>query len=100
MYNVDALKALSTRHISMFSEAIMAAPFPDNFKMLSITPYDGKGDLATYVEVFERVSELAKCQAFPLTLLVLVQSWHNRLISRSIVLLSNTYSYSSPFFGH
>lgn len=30
----------------------MAAPFPNNFKMPNITSYDGKGDLAAYVEVF------------------------------------------------
>lgn len=53
----------------------MTAPFLDNFKMSSITPYDGKGDLTAHVEVFhfwmdfDKVSELAKCQAFTLTLL-------------------------------
>lgn len=74
----------------IFSEAVMTALFPDNFKMPNIASYDDKGDPATHVEVFcswldfERVSELAKCQAFPLTLLGLAQSWHSRLPSRSI----------------
>lgn len=33
MRNVEALKAQSTHHTSVFSEVIMAAPFPNNFKM-------------------------------------------------------------------
>lgn len=67
MHSADALKALLTRHSSVFSEVVMATPFLENFKMLSITPYDGKGDPVAHVEVFhswidfERVSELARC---------------------------------------
>lgn len=91
MHSVNVLKALSTCHIFVFSEAIMVTPFSDNFKMPSITLYDGKRDLAIYVEVFcswmdfEKVSKLTKHQAFPLTLSGLAQSWHSRLLSRSIV---------------
>lgn len=53
----------------------MEAPFLDNFKMPNITSYDGKDDPTAYVEAFwswmdfKRVSELVRCQAFPLTLL-------------------------------
>lgn len=67
-------KAESTCHTFVFSEVVMIAPFLDNFKMPSIAPYDSKGDLIAYVVVFffwmdfERVSELARCWAFPLTL--------------------------------
>lgn len=63
MYRVDAVKVQATRHTSVFNDVVMVAPFPDNFKMLNITFYDGKCDLATHVEVFrswmnfERVSE-------------------------------------------
>lgn len=52
MRNVDALKTQSTCHTFVFSDAVMAAPFLDNFKRLNITTYDGKGDPATYMEVF------------------------------------------------
>lgn len=52
MHDVEVSKTQSTCHTFVFSEAIMVAPFPNNFKMLSITPYNGKGDLATHVEVF------------------------------------------------
>lgn len=50
----------------MFSEAVMATLFLDNFKMLSIISYNGKGDPTTYAKVFrfwidfERVLELAR----------------------------------------
>lgn len=52
----------------------MVMSFVDNFKMLNIMPYNGKGDLAAHIEVFrswmdfKRVLKLARCQAFPLTL--------------------------------
>lgn len=74
MCSADASKAQSIRNTSVFNEALMTAPFPDNFKMPSITPYDDKGDLFAYMEIFcswidfERVSGLARCQAFTLTL--------------------------------
>lgn len=74
----------------MFNKAIIAALFLDNFKMLNITLYNSKGDLAADIKVFclwmdfERVLELARCRAFPLTLLGLAQSWHNKLPSVSL----------------
>lgn len=68
----------------------MVVPFPYNFKMLNITSYDDKSYPDAHVEVFhswidfKRVLKLASCQAFSLTLLKLVQSWHNTLPIRSI----------------
>lgn len=70
----DAPKAPLALRTFVFNEVVMAAPFLDNFKMPSITPYNEKGDLMVYVEVFrswvnfERVSKPARCQALSLTL--------------------------------
>lgn len=75
MCGADGVKASLIRHTLVLSEAVMVVPFPDNFKMLNIAPYDKKGDLVMHVEVFyawmdfKRVSELARCRVFPLTLL-------------------------------
>lgn len=75
----------------IFSEVEMIAPFPNNFKMLIIALYDRKEDPAAHIEAlcvgidFKRVSKLARCQAFPLTLSRLAQSWHNKLSFKSIV---------------
>lgn len=69
MRGVEVTKDKSTCYTSVFSETIMAAPFPNNFRMLNITSYDGKGDQAAHAEVFcswidfERVLKLARCQA-------------------------------------
>lgn len=41
-----------TYYTTMFSEVVMAALFPKNFKMPNIPLYNGRGDLTTYVEVF------------------------------------------------
>lgn len=38
----------------------MATPFPDNFKMLSIAPYNGKGDLVVHVKVFRAWMDFEK----------------------------------------
>lgn len=90
MCNTEATQAQPTRHTSMFSEVVMVALFLNNFKMLN-TLYNSKGDLTAHVEVFclwkefERVSELARCQAFPLMLSRLTQSWHSKLPSESII---------------
>lgn len=67
MRGLDVTKAPTLCHSSVFSEALMATLFPDNFKMPNTMPYDGKGDLVVYVEVFyvwmdfERILELARC---------------------------------------
>lgn len=52
MRGVEALKAQLIHHTLVFGKVVMAAPFLDNFKMPTITPYDGKGDPAAHVEVF------------------------------------------------
>lgn len=52
MYGVDVVKLQATCHTSVFSDVVMAAIFSGNFKMPNIMSYDGKGDLATHVEVF------------------------------------------------
>lgn len=52
MFNVVISKAPLTRLTSIFSEAIMVVLLPNNFKVSSITPYDGKRDLVAHVEVF------------------------------------------------
>lgn len=91
MHGVDALKTLSTHHISVFNEAGIATLFSYNFKMSSITPYDSKGDLIAYVEVFhswmdfKRVLKLVRYRANPLTLSRIAQSRHDRLPLRSII---------------
>lgn len=91
MHAAEAIQAQPTRHILVFNETVMTAPFPNDFKMPNITPYNGKGDLAVYIEVFhswmnfERVAELARCRAFPLTLSRSAQSGHKKLPSRFIV---------------
>lgn len=67
MHGTKATQVQPTRHTLVFNEAVMVAPFFDNFKMPNIASYNGKGDPATHVEVFrswmdfERVSELARC---------------------------------------
>lgn len=67
-------------HTFIFSEVEMVAPFPDNFKMLSIAFYDGKEDPTMHVKVFYAVMDFKKVskhtwrRAFPLTLLALAQS--------------------------
>lgn len=69
------MKVQALCHSFVFCEIVMVALFLDNFKMLSITPYDGKGYLVVHVEFFwakmdfERVSKLVRCRAFPVTLL-------------------------------
>lgn len=71
---MDTVKAIALCHTSIFSETVMATPFANNFKILSMVPYDGKGNPIAHVEVFhalmdfEKVLELTRCQAFPLTL--------------------------------
>lgn len=52
IYGAKAMKAPTTHHTSIFSESVMVAPFTDNFKILSITLYDEKGDPTANVEVF------------------------------------------------
>lgn len=53
------------RYATPFSNEIMAAPFPQNFKMPNLVVYDGKGDPKAHVDVFntwmdfEGVSEIA-----------------------------------------
>ncbi|KAF3448986.1 hypothetical protein FNV43_RR09710 [Rhamnella rubrinervis] len=57
-----------------FSEEIMAAPFPPEFKMPNIPSYNGHEDPVNHVDSFKTwmdfmgVTELARCRAFPLTL--------------------------------
>lgn len=80
MYGADALQAQPTHHTSVFSEAVMIVPVSNNFKMLNIPLYSGRGDLTAHVDVFhmwmdlKRVSELARCWVFPLPLTRLAQS--------------------------
>lgn len=91
MHGVEAISTEPACHKSVFSKAVMAAPFLDNFKMPNIIRYNGKEDPAAHVEVFlswmdfEKVSKQARCQTFPLTLSGLAQSWHNKLPSKSII---------------
>lgn len=67
MHDADALEAPSTRQTSVFSKVVIVALFSNNFKMLSFTSYNGKGDPITYVKVFhswmdfKKVSMLARC---------------------------------------
>lgn len=75
MCSVKAMQVQPTHYTTVFSEAVMVALFPKNFKMPNIPPYNGRGDCTAHVEVFrswmdfERVSELARCLAFLLTLM-------------------------------
>lgn len=67
MHDADAMQAQPTHHTSMFSEVVMATPFPNNFKMLNMPPYNGRGDPTTHVEVFrswmdfKRASDQVRC---------------------------------------
>lgn len=67
MRGADALQVQPTHHTLVFSEMVMAAPFPNNFKMPSIPPYNDRGDPTSHVEVFriwmdfKRVLELDRC---------------------------------------
>lgn len=78
MRRTEVLNAQPTHHTTIFNEAVMAVPFPLNFKMPNIPLYNGKGNRITYVEVFrswmdfERVYELARCRTFLSTLSRLV----------------------------
>lgn len=91
MHNAKAMQVQPIHHTMVFTKVIMAALFPNKFKMSNIPPYNSKGDPTAHVKVFhslmdfERVSELTKCQAFPMTLTGLAQSWHSKLPFRSIV---------------
>lgn len=49
---MDTTKTPASRHMFIFSEVVMATPFQDNFKMPSLAPYDGKGDLVAHMRVF------------------------------------------------
>lgn len=90
MRGAEAILGQLTHHTIVFNEAVMATPFPRNFKMPGIPLYSGREDPAAYVEVihswmdFERLSELARYRALPLTLSGLAQSWHSKLPSKSI----------------
>lgn len=48
MWGVDITKALMSCHVYVFSEVVMATPFPDNFK-INMAAYDGKEDLDIYI---------------------------------------------------
>ena len=68
----------------------MSSPLPKTFKMPNLVIYDGKGDPSEHLDVFrswmdfEQVSSLARCRAFPLTLVGPAQAWHSRLEPCSI----------------
>lgn len=52
MQGVDVVRTDTLCHTLIFSEAVLAALFLDNFKMPNLKPYDRKGDPIAYVEVF------------------------------------------------
>ena len=58
----------------LFSDEIMAAPFPPDFKMSNITTYNGRGDPINHVDRFKNwmnfvgITKLVSCRAFPVTL--------------------------------
>ena len=96
----------SRRTSCPFSDEIMAAPFPSDFKMPNIATYDGRGDPINHVDGFKTwmnfvgVSELARCRAFPLTLSGPAQAWHHRLEPRSITSFTQLASlFEKQFLG-
>lgn len=52
MRDVEVALALFICSTTVFNEAMMVAPFPDNLKIPNITPYNGKEDPTAHVEVF------------------------------------------------
>lgn len=52
IHRTNGVKAPFTHHTSIFNQSIMVIPSLDNFKMLSILPYDTMGDPIVHVQIF------------------------------------------------
>lgn len=72
MRGAKAMKVSAPCQVLVFSEAVLAMSFTNNFKMLRLTQYEEKGNLVALMFLCLdglQVLELIRCRVFPLTLL-------------------------------
>ena len=89
-----------------FTSAIMRTPYPDRFKMPTVTSYDGTTDADEHLEnyqahmLIQNANEAALCKSFCLTLTGAARQWYRRLVPGSISCFKQLAdSFAKAFLG-